>query len=140
MATMLEFIHSGQTSVPIDDVMENEVSGCIGSLYYASTHGSTPEVKAHANKLRSRLTSIRSNAMTPRYVDGKPVPLSAATYAGLYSDLAEVYRDIKILKPFLPAESLELLVYNGALHVVGCAWSASGKLAGHLKPEIRIDF
>lgn len=140
MGAMLEVIKTGQTSIPIDDVMEDAVSQCIGALYYATTHGSTPEVRSHANKLRNRLTDIRNNTMSLRYINNKPVSLTSGIYADLYRDLAGVYRDVKILKPFLPAGSIELLVYDNTLHVVGSAWCAAGKLAGALKPEITIDF
>lgn len=140
MATMLECVKYEQEWVHIDDVMEDAVSQCIGALYHATTHGSTPEVRSHANKLRNRLSEIRNEALYQRHVNGKPVPLTPAKYAKLYETLAGVYRDVKILKPFLPAGSIELLVYDNTLHVVGSAWSAAGKLAGALKPEITIDF
>ncbi len=140
MAGLLEFIKFGQTSIPIDDAMEAAVTDCIGCLFHASTHGSTPEVRSHSNKLRNRLSELRNVAISQRYIDNKPVPISPAVYAELYRGLAGVYRDVKVLKPFLPEGSLELLVYDNALHVIGCAWSASGKLAGGLKPTINIDF
>jgi hypothetical protein len=83
---------------------------------------------------------LRNNILGAKYINNKPVPLPTSAYADLYTGLAGVYRDVKLLKPFLPEGSIESVVYNSALHTIGSAWSASGKLAGALKPYIEIDF
>lgn len=136
MATMLEFIRYNQCSVPVDDVMEDALSSCIGSLYYAQTHGSTQEVRDLAAKLRNRLTALRSTHFDSRNtVGGTTSRLLSGAYAMLYGQLNAIYNEIKTIKPFLPKGSLEALVFDGALHEIGQTWSTCGVLAGDEKPE-----